>query len=266
MSRVQIIHADVLAGLAQIPDESVHCVVTSPPYDKLRTYGGHAWDFEAAALRLYQVMCPGGVVCWNVGDQVIDGSESLTSFKQAIFFKERAGFRVHDTMIYEKNNFSAADSTRYHQTFEYIFVLSKGAPRTFNPLMDKPNKYAGQTSFGRTTKRQPDGTVRESASRNTYADFGKRTNVFRGNTAGQENPCQPLPHPAMMPRWLANDLIVSFSNEGDTVLDPFAGSGTTGLAADRLQRNAILIDVNPNYAQLARDRITADAGMFADVA
>lgn len=262
---VKVITGDCVEALRTLSAGSVELCVTSPPYDALRSYGGYTWDFEATAIELYRVLCDGGVICWNVGDSVVDGSESLTSFQQALFFREQVGFLVHDTMIYEKVNATRPAVNRYHQMFEYVFILSRGRPRCFNPIKDKPNVYAGSGTFGKNTARQSDGTMRESP-RNIIADFGMRGNIWRGNTAGQENVCQPIEHPATMPRWLATDLIRSWSNEGDTVLDPMCGSGTSGLAADRLQRNAILIDVNPEYAQLARDRITTDAGMFAEVA
>lgn len=174
---------------------------------------------------------------------MIDGSESLTSFKQAIFFVEQCGFRLHDTMIYEKGNFSNPSSTRYHQVFEYVFVLSKGAPRCFNPIKDKVNTYAGTGTYGKNTLREADGTMGER-KRNIITEFGQRGNVWRGKTRGQEEMCTSLPHPAMMPFWLARDLIISWSNEGDTVLDPFGGSGTTAQACLGIGRNAVLIEAD----------------------
>jgi DNA modification methylase len=239
---------------------SVQMCVTSPPYDNLRTYGGHSWDFEAVALELFRVLCDGGVLCWNVGDSVVNGSETLTSAKQKIFFREQCGFRVHDTMIYERLNFSAPETVRYHQMFEYVFVLSKGMPRSFNPIADRPNVYAGRKTFGVRTKRQADGTLKAQGGVAPTPDFGMRGNIWKGNTAGQENPCQALGHPAMMPFWLARDLIVSWSNPGDTVLDPFFGSGTSGKAAELLGRKWIGIEINPAYEQLLRER-TAQQGL-----
>lgn len=224
---------------------SIPLVVTSPPYDDLRTYGGHSWDFETTALELYRVLCDGGVCCWNVGDSVVDGSETLTSAKQKIFFRE-IGFRIHDTMIYEKTNFSQPSHNRYHQLFEYVFVLSKGRPRTFNPIKDKRNIWSGTGTFGRNTQRGTDGRMVNKV-RNIIEPFGMRGNVWRGNTRGQEDICQSTDHPAMMPKWLARDLIISWSNPGDTVLDPFAGSGTTGRAALEQGRKAILIEINEDY-------------------
>lgn len=238
----------------------VEMALTSPPYDDLRTYGGHAWSFEATAHALFDILCDGGVLCWNVGDSTKDGSETLTSARQAIYFKDVVGFRVHDTMIYEKVNFGHPEKVRYHQLFEYVFVLSKGAPRCFNPIKDKPNACAGTGTVGRNTVREADGSMGER-KRNIIAEFGMRGNVWRGLTAGQEDMGRGVVHPAMMPRWLARDLIVSWSNPGDTVLDPFAGSGTTCAAAQDLGRQWIGLEINREYADAQRARIDPQIGL-----
>lgn len=233
----------------QLADDSVHLTVTSPPYDLLR-YGayGSTWNFEEVADHLYRVTVPGGVVCWNVGDSTIKGSESLTSFKQAIYFVEQCGFKLHDTMIWAKPNFSNPSQNRYHQLFEYVFVLSKGKPSTFNPIKDKPNKYPNGP-WGKNTFRKPTGEMQERPCK-PASEFGMRGNVWHGNTVGQESGCRSLPHPAMMPKWLARDLIISWSNPGDTVLDPLCGSGTTATEAVKMGRNAIAIDLDPRYLKL----------------
>jgi DNA modification methylase len=248
-----ILEGDSAKELAGLPAESVQLIVTSPPYDNLRKYGGHTWNFEGTARQLYRVLCDGGVCCWNVGDQVIDGGESLTSMRQALYFVDQVGFRMHDTQIYEKLNFSNPDVIRYHQLWEYVFVLSKGRPRTFNPIKDRPNICAGTTVLGRNTKRERDGSRTERPKR-IYADFGMRGNIWRGKTRGQEEMCEELPHSAMMPRWLAHDLIPSWSNEGDTIVDPFAGSGTTAQESIRLKRHAIAIEIDPESIELIKQR------------
>lgn len=239
--------------LKTLPDESVQCVVTSPPYDGLRTYDGSpefTFDgFAEVAFELFRVLCDGGVLCWNVADQVVDGSETFTSLKQALFFKEKVGFRAHDTMIYHKTNFGQPERVRYHQMFEYVFIFSKGAPRTFNAIKDKKNAYAGEGTLGVNTMRESTGEM-TPRRRNIIQEFGMRGNVWTGNTRGQENVCNGNSHPAMMPKWLARDLIASWSNYGDTILDPFGGSGTTGKMALETGRKAILIEINPKYIPL----------------
>lgn len=251
----KIIHGDAALVLPTLQTGYAHMALTSPPYDALRTYGGNgeAFDFPTIARELHRVLVPGGVLCWVVGDATVNGGETLTGMRQAIHFVDVCGFRMHDTMVYEKTNFSHPESRRYHQLWEYVFVLSKGDPRTFNPIKDKPNVTAGKVgSLGRNTATQADGSKVERA-RKVNSEFGMRGNVWRGKTRGQENMCKPLPHPAMMPRWLARDLIASFSKPGDVILDPMAGSGTTGQEAIRLGRMAINIERNKDYVGLQWD-------------
>jgi hypothetical protein len=126
-----------------MPADSVDLVVTSPPYDDLRTYGGHSWDFERLANELHRVMKPGGVVVWNVADGVVDGFKTLSSMKQAIHF-DSIGLKMHDSMVYEKSGVAYPDSTRYLQVAEWVWVMSKGKPKTTNLLRDRPNKYVGK--------------------------------------------------------------------------------------------------------------------------
>jgi site-specific DNA-methyltransferase (adenine-specific) len=190
---------------------------------------------------------------WIVGDAVIEGSETGTSFRQALYFKE-IGLNLHDTMIYQKNNFSNPSKTRYHQVFEYMFVLSKGKPKTFNPLMDRKNVYSGYTSFGENTTRGKDGTFTKQEKR-VIQEYGMRYNIWKGNTSGQENMCKHIDHPATFPLWLVKDHILSWTNENDVVLDPFMGSGTTGVACKELNRQFIGCEIEEKYVEMAKERI-----------
>ena len=248
-----IYHGDNIATMqAVIADDSIDLVVTSPPYDNLRTYGGHSWDFEGLAAELWRAIKPGGVVVWVVADATVDGSETGTSFRQALHFKE-IGFRLHDTMIYQVPGAGAKGSNlSYWQVFEFMFVLSKGRPNSINLLRDKRNKKAGSvsTSGGKqhsvgTRLHKPGGTV--------IADVGIRDNVWvvlSGN-----NGDDATAHPAPFPEALARDHILSWSNEGDTVLDPFSGSGTTAKMARLMGRRAIGIEVNQDYCDIAVERL-----------
>lgn len=252
--RLLILQGDFVEQSKQIAAGSAQLVVTSPPYDRLRTYDDMPpFDFENMARAIYHVLAPGGVICWNVNDSVVDGSETLTSCEQKIFFRRELGLRIHDTMIYEKSNGSKPDQWRYNACMEYVFIFSKGKPRCFNPIKDKLNVTAGKPCFGKHTMRERDGSMVEREDRKVAAEFGTRSNVWKGLTRGQEDMGQSLPHPAMMPKWLARDLIISWSNAGDTVLDPMAGSGTVGAEAIQLGRKAILCDRNPDYVQLMKE-------------
>ena len=248
----KIYNENCLDTMARMPNGFVDLTVTSPPYDNLRTYNGYSFDFESVAKELFRVTKQGGVVVWVVGDATINGSETGTSFRQALYFKE-IGFNLHDTMIWQKPNFANPSSNRYHQTSEYMFVFSKGRPKTFNPLIDRKNKYT-TGSVGQNSTRKKDGSI-ALVPHATCGEWGMRHNVWLMNTAGQENMGKALPHPAMFPLQLANDHIISWSNEGDTVLDCFMGSGTTGKMAVLNNRNFIGIEKDETYFNIAKKRI-----------
>lgn len=254
----QLFNADCLDAMSPLPSGSVDLTVTSPPYDNLRTYNGSLNDWNAAKWQailaeLFRVTKPGGVVVWVVGDATIDGSESGTSFRQALHAME-CGFRLHDTMIWNKACFSAVGAlkTRYAPVFEYMFVFSKGALRAFNPIKDKPNKWAGTKNHGTV---RIDGDVRVPVSNNkTIADFGQRYNIWDIGPQRQQGDGK---HPAPFPLALAADHIASWSNPGDVVLDPFMGSGTTGAAATESGRRFIGIERDPAYFAICQQRIGA---------
>jgi site-specific DNA-methyltransferase (adenine-specific) len=233
----------------------VDLTVTSPPYDSLRTYNDYTFSFEDMATQLYRVTAEGGVVVWVVGDAVEYGSETGTSFRQAIYFKE-IGFRLHDTMIYEKTSFAHPSSTRYHQIFEYMLVLSKGEPKTFNPIFDKEVKWP-EGCWGKNTYRLKDGTLAEREKRQNKREFGMRTNIWRMNCGkgfiAEDEMAHE--HPAIFPEELARDHIKSWSNPGDVVLDPMCGSGTVLKFALRLDRKYIGIDCSDEYCDLSCRRI-----------
>ena len=250
-------NADCLEAMRDIPDGSVDMVVTSPPYDELRSYGASytGFNFYRVADQLARVIKAGGVIVWNVNDQTVKGSETGTSFRQALYFVDHCGLNLHDTMIWQKSNFSNPSSTRYHQTFEYMFVLSKGKPLTFNPIKDRENVYAGKKgSYGKNTSTQVDGSKVVRPAK-TNSAFGMRHNVWLLNTAGQDGSSKAFGHPAMFPVAFAADHITSWSNEGETVLDPFMGSGTTGVACKNLGRDFIGIELDADYYDIAKERI-----------
>ena len=229
--------------IESIDDNSIDLVVTSPPYDNLRKYKGYSFDFEKIARELFRVIKNGGVVVWVVSDQTTNGSESGTSFKQALFFKE-IGFNLHDTMIYAKTNPIPQNHNRYEQCFEYMFVLSKGKPKTFNPLTE-PTKNAGKLfNWGdRKTVLDDNQCRRHKETDNRICkDEKMRKNIFYYSVGGGKSG-----HPAVFPYQLAEDHVLSWSNIGDTVLDPFMGSGTTGRAALDNGRNFIGIEINEEY-------------------
>lgn len=252
----EIICGDNITVLSSFPAESVDLTVTSPPYDNLRAYKGYSFDFEGLARELYRVTKDGGVVVWVVGDAVIDGGETGSSFKQALYFKE-IGFNIHDTMIYEKTAAYPAsdDSIRYSQTFEYMFVFSKGRPKAINLIRDRQNKWGGMTSFGTQSERLADGTLKKR-DKIYVAEVGIRFNIWNYATGKGQSTLDEIAfqHPAIFPEKLAADHIKSWSNEGDLVLDPMCGSGTTCKMAQKLGRDFIGIDISDEYCKIARER------------
>ncbi len=256
---INLMLGDCLERMKEIPDSSIDLTVTSPPYDNLRTYnnsldwGEHVW--KPVLQELFRVTKKGGVVVWIVSDATIKGSETGTSFRQALYAKE-IGFNLHDTMIWNKGNFTAVGAlkTSYAPVFEYMFIWSKGKPKTFSPIKDRKNKHFG--NIYHQTVRQADGSTKDGhgKGKKTISEFGQRHNIW---LMFPENSNLKRCHPAQFPEHLAHDHIISWSNEGDTVLDCFMGSGTTGLAAKNLNRKFIGIEKDETYFKIAQDRIAA---------
>ena len=254
----KIINEDSVNALKKLPADSIDLTVTSPPYDDIRDYKGFNFTESAASSiieELYRVTKSGGVVVWVVGDATIDGSESGSSFRQALKFME-AGFKLHDTMIYEKNTSSfpaKRTGNRYTQIFEYMFVFCKGKIRTANLICDKPNKWAGHTNWGKNTNRLKSGELKETTDIKPVPDFSPRNNIWHYNVGKGFNSSdkESHNHPAIFPEKLAEDHILSWSNEEDIVLDPFSGSGTTCKMAKKNNRKFIGIDISEEYCKLA---------------
>ena len=252
---IQLINDDVLIALTKLEESTIDLTVTSPPYDNLRTYNGNndQWGesvWKSIIEELYTVTKEGGVVVWVVGDATIKGSETGTSFKQALWAIE-CGFNLHDTMIWQKNAIPYDPKCeRYWQAFEYMFVWSKGKPKC--NYIKVPCKNAGKKKANDYGQRRPDGTLR--TDRHSEDRVIQDTKV-KDNVWYQPNTKQKGDHPASYPEKLASDQIISWSNEGDTVLDPFMGSGTTGKVAKQLDRNFIGIELDETYYNIAKERI-----------
>jgi len=246
----KIYNENCLDTMARMPDGFVDLTVTSPPYDNIRNYNGYSFSFEEIAKELFRVTKDGGVVVWIVGDATVKGSESGTSFRQALYFKE-IGFNLHDTMIWNKNGFSAVGAlkVRYAPVFEYMFIISKGQPKSFNPIKDRKTKHGGKRVGG--TIRQKDGTTKPMSKVMTINEYGQRYNIWEHSPQRQSGKC----HPAPFPEQLANDHILSWSNEGDLIYDPFIGSGTTAKMASINKRNWIGSEISKEYCEIAEKRI-----------
>ena len=260
-----IINGDNADVMKQMPDCSIDLVVTSPPYDDLREYGGHSWDFQIVAKELNRILKPGGIIVWVVGDKTENGSETGTSMRQALFFLDNCKLNLHDTMIYQKAGCPFPETTRYYPVWEYMFVFSKGKPKAINLIADHKNNWYGQKTARLHSERQKNGLVIENSSyriapNREIKEYGIRDNVWkysigRGNTTTDN---YAFEHPAMFPYKLAVDHIISWSNPGDIVLDPFAGSGTVLKAAKELNRDYVGIEINPKYFEICKIRVSQE--------
>jgi len=254
-----------LDTMARMPDDFIDLVVTSPPYDNLRDYKGFSFPFEDIAKELYRVIKPGGVVVWVVGDATVNGSETGTSFRQALFFIE-CGFNLHDTMIFERPE-SSPSNNRYAQDFEYMFILSKGKPNTFNPIkVDK-----SPASIGKKYKSSRSKSVRQKSGETVGIDENARKrlndasfltkcnakNIWRFSVGFMCSSIDIISfdHPAIFPESLAKNHIYTWSNENDLVYDPFMGSGTTAKMAHLQKRNWIGSEMSEEYVKLANKRL-----------
>lgn len=250
----KIYNENCLDTMARMEDNFINLTVTSPPYDDLRDYKGYTFQFEEIAKELYRVTKEGGALVWVVGDSLADGDESGTSFRQALYFKE-IGFKLFDTMIYVKNGgLNSGSNKAYIQHFEYMFVFSKGELLTRNLIKDRVNKHFNQ-NIRPTTKRDVDGKFRTVYFK--VAELSKRYNVWEYTTGNNHTTKDKIAfsHPAIFPEKLANDHIISWSNEGDLIYDPFMGSGTTGKMAKLNYRNYIGSDMSKEYCDIAEERI-----------
>ena len=251
----KIYNENCLDTMAKMEDNFIDLTVTSPPYDNLRTYNGYSFDFESIAKELYRVTKEGGVVVWVVGDSTKNGSETGTSFNQALFFKE-CGFNLHDTMIWKKDKYIPLTHNRYEQQFEYMFVFSKGKPKTVNHIMvdsinagKQPKRTFYQTSD--STKPTAEHTPKMVAKKKI------KGNVWTFNPQSLGNG-----HPAIFPEQLANDHIISWSNKGDLVYDCFIGSGTTAKMAKLNNRNYIGSEISEEYCKIIEQRLNDTGALF----
>ena len=250
---------DCVEGMKQLDPESIDLVVTSPPYDSLRTYNGFVFDFESVANQLFRVVKDGGVVVWVVGDGTINGGETGTSFKQALKFID-IGFKLHDTMIYQKHNPTpnTGNGIRYQQSFEYMFVLSKGKPKIVHLLTEPRRNECGDRRTSRMIRRQRnvDGEFEEE---HLYEikQIVPKSNIWNYKVGLYNTTSDKIAfkHPAIFPEQLAVDHILSWSDENDIVLDPFMGSGTVAKACMITGRNYIGFEISEEYCEIAKQRL-----------
>ena len=256
MKTNRIIQGDCLDVMKTFKDGIIDLTVTSPPYDNLRTYNGYTFDFEGIAKQLFRITKTGGVVVWVVGDATIKGSETCTSFKQALYFKE-IGFNLHDTMIYQKKNYMPLTHNRYEQSFEYMFILSKGKPNVFNPIKIKCDTVGTKRNRGGSKGSEKTYSERKRAEKTIVNKYKQSANVFMYKVGENDKTI----HKAPFPEQLANDHIISWSNKNDLVFDPFMGSGTTAKMAIKNNRQYLGCEISKEYIDIANKRIKHTCGL-----
>lgn len=260
-----ILNGDCVDILKQFPNESVDMILTSPPYDNLRAYKGFKFQFEKIAIELFRVTKNGGVVVWVVSDATIEGSETGTSLKQALFFKE-IGFNLHDTMVFKKKNpIPQIYRRRYNNEFEYMFVFSKGQVKTHNPIM-VDCIHAGLELNGTTYKNYSKNEQKRDKLASPVKAKKIKGNIWEYVVGKKLEDQEAKGHPAPFPCQLARDHIQSWSNINDIILDPMCGSGTTCKVAQQLGRNFIGIDISPEYCEIAKKRIGLISSLFNSLA
>lgn len=261
----QLYNEDCLITMGNMEDNSVDLTLTSPPYDDLRTYNehvggnktefnGYSFPFENIARELFRITKKGGVVVWVVGDATNKGSETGTSFRQALYFKE-CGFDLYDTMIYQKTGTPFPQKTRYNQTFEYMFVFSKGKPNTFNPIMKK-NVTAGAVRHSRKF-RNPNGEMVPGFNGKPVNEYGIENNIWliKNGMNKSTKDLVAFEHPAIFPEELAAKHIITWTKKDDLVYDPFMGSGTTAKMSILLDRNWVGSELDSTYSDICNRRL-----------
>lgn len=246
----KIYSMDCVKLMKQMEEDSINLTVTSPPYDDLRHYNGYTFNFEKIADELFRITKEGGVLVWVVGDRIRKGF-SLSSFKQALYF-QKIGFRVHDIMIFKKKNTPFMRSNAYTNCYEFMFVFSKGKPKTFNPLKTK--------SVRNGFEMMPYNKKADGINKKMLGELKKqktKTNIwdYAVGLHGTTSDRIAFKHPAVFPEKLVEDHILSWTNEGDLVFDPMCGSGTTCKMAKLHNRRYIGVDISEEYCKIAQERI-----------
>lgn len=313
---VQIITGDCREVLKTLPDQSVNCAVTSPPYFGLRDYGVDGQmgleatpaAFVAGMVELFRevrrVLRDDGTLWLNLGDtyQNAKGQAGAVDPKQparrhglrpqdvsipglkpkdligvpwrVAFALQEDGWYLRQDIIWHKPNPMPESVTdRCTKSHEYVFLLSKSSRYHYDasaiaePVSDNP-VTAARNSRSDKGKVGPAALYGSGFGQSGKGQHERAKADQRNKRSVWSIATQPYSeaHFATMAPDLADTCIKAGCPLGGTVIDPFGGAGTTGLCADRLGRNAILIELNPAYVEIARNRLSDDAGMFAEVA
>lgn len=246
---------DCVEGMKKIPDNSVDIVVTSPPYDGIRDYNGFNFDLHETGRGLIRILKEGGIVAMVIQDQTKNFGKTLTSFKTIIDWCDNIGFKLFECVIYRKHGSEGAWWTnRFRVDHEYMPIFLKGEkPQYFNKENLKvPSIHGGKVMTG-SGSRRTDGKTNARVTRpiNTMKCRGTIWNYLM---AGDKDPIKRQ-HPAPFPDQIPLDFIECFCPPGGVVLDPFMGSGSTAVAAKKLNRKYIGFDTSEEYIKIAHARL-----------
>lgn len=256
---MRLLTGDACEILPTIRESSVDLTVFSPPYDGLRDYKGKpSFDMAVLGREILRVTKEGGVCCMVIQDATKNGAKSLTSFRTACLFAD-LGWRLFECCIYSRAGVPGAWWTkRFRVDHEYIFIFTRGdgLPRRFDKTsLMVESKYAGITAGG--TKRTTKGDF-VAIKKTVISPLKCRGTIWHYAASNTERNKTKSEHPATYPDSLARDIISCFSKEGDLVLDPMMGSGTTGIASVNMGRRFLGIEISVQYMEIAKRRFRAE--------
>jgi len=264
----KIICGDNVEVMASFPPESIHAVITSPPYGDIFAYHGFSFNFPAVAKQLYRVLHPTGYIAWVVRDEVVDGSITGETARQILGFLD-LGFKIPLTIIYAKLGAPRVGSlNNYNNEHEYVLVITKDTPFPANRLKDRLNRKGGRPKQKTSHRDNKTGFLRHKMGKKTPF-MGFRGSVWwypTGHRLAYASADTDLMEgfPAPMHEQLCKDLILSYSHLGDVVLDIFSGSGTTSKMCVLTGRNYIGIEISSEFCKLSRKRIHRYQGRKLD--
>lgn len=250
---------DCIEGMKNIPDNSIDCVIFSPPYDQIRKYYGFSLDLHKTGEQLFRVIKEGGIVGMIIQDQTKNFGKSLTSFRTIVDWCDNIGFKLFECVIYKKHGGEGAWWTkRFRVDHEYIPIFLKGErPQYFNKEPLKiPSKHAGKTMTGGATRLTSGKTLK--ARKIKINDLKCRGTLWDYTVCGDGSKLKHQ-HPATFPNKLPYDFIQCFCPLDGIVLDPFVGSGTSILSAIKLNRKWLAFDISQEYCDLTKLRIEKES-------
>lgn len=264
------ITADLYLGdskkeLKKLPSNSVDLIVTSPPYADQRknTYGGIRPDkyvewFLPISKQLLRVLKPSGTFILNIKEKVIEGERSTYVMELILAMRKQGWLWTEEFIWHKKNSFPGKWPNRFRDSWERLLQFNKS--KDFTMYQDAVKVPIGDWAKGRLknlseTDQRRDNTKNGSGfGKNVSNWLGKET-VYPTNVLHLATECNNKNHSAAFPEELPEWFIKLFTKEHDTVLDPFMGSGTTVLVANRMIRNSIGIEIVPEYYKMVKSQV-----------